>query len=112
MAAMADRRDHRDEAGLTSTQERVRWRRPRMYRVVLLNDDYTPMEFVVWVLRSVFHKPHDEATRLMLEVHTRGKGVCGVFTYDVARTKACQVESLAKKHEHPLCCDVEAVEAG
>ncbi|RMD83960.1 MAG: ATP-dependent Clp protease adapter ClpS, partial [Candidatus Dadabacteria bacterium] len=84
--------------------------RPRMYRVVLLNDDYTPMDFVVWVLRCVFHKPHDEATRLMLEVHTRGRGVCGVYTYDVARTKAKQVETLAAKHEHPLRCDVEAVE--
>ena len=81
-----------------------------MYGVVLLNDDYTPMEFVVWVLRVVFHKEQAEATRLMLDVHTKGKGLCGVFTYDVARSKAVQVEGLAAKHDYPLKCRLEAVE--
>ncbi len=104
--------DWLDESGErdTATEDRVRARKPSMYRVVLLNDDYTPMEFVVWVLRSIFHKPHDEATRLMLDVHTHGKGDCGIFTYDVARTKAAQVQTLARKHDHPLQADLEAVE--
>ena len=82
-----------------------------MYRVVLLNDDYTPMEFVVWVLQVVFHKGQEEATRLMLDVHMKGKGVCGVFTLDVARTKAQQVERLARKHDHPLQTELEVVES-
>lgn len=79
-----------------------------MYAVVLLNDDYTPMEFVVWILQTVFFKDREEATRLMLQVHNDGRGVAGIFTHDVARTKAVQVEQLAKKHEHPLACTVEA----
>lgn len=82
-----------------------------MYRVVMLNDDYTPMEFVVWVLQVVFHKGTEEATRLMLDVHTKGKGACGVYTLDVARTKAQQVERLARRHDHPLQCELEVVEA-
>jgi ATP-dependent Clp protease adaptor protein ClpS len=93
-----------------ATEEKVKPKKPRMYRVVLLNDDYTPMEFVVWVLRVVFHKALDEATRLMLQVHNQGRGVCGVFTYDVARSKATQVEALARKHEHPLQACLEVVE--
>ncbi len=91
------------------TEERRKTKKPEMYRVVLINDDYTPMEFVVWVLQVVFHKSEQESARLMLEVHNSGKGVCGVFTLDVARTKAYQVENLARKHEHPLECRLEAV---
>ena len=108
---MAQRR-WRDERELEQvlTQERVKPKKPLMYRVVLLNDDYTPMEFVVWVLRVVFHKPLDEATRLMLQVHNHGRGVCGVFTFDVARSKAAQVDTLALKHEHPLQTRLEVVE--
>ncbi len=90
------------------TKERTKLARPPMYRVVILNDDYTPMEFVVWVLTVVFYKPQAEATRLMLDVHNKGRGVCGVFTHDVARTKALAVETLAKKHEHPLKAVLEA----
>jgi len=101
-----------DEAGegQIATEDRVRPKKPQMYGVLLLNDDYTPMEFVVWVLRVVFHKEQDEATRLMLDVHNKGKGLCGVFTYDVARSKASQVEALAAKHDHPLKCQLEAIE--
>ncbi len=102
-----DRRTGRDQL---VTEERVRPKKPRMYGVLLLNDDYTPMEFVVWVLRVVFNKEQSEATRLMLDVHTTGKGLCGVFTHDVARSKAAQVETLAAKHEYPLKCRLEAVE--
>ena len=92
-------------------EKRIKAKRPPMYRVVLLNDDYTPMEFVVWVLQVVFHKGQEESTRLMLDVHKTGKGICGVFTYDVARSKAYQVEKLAQEHEHPLQCQLEAVES-
>ena len=107
--AERERRRDRDE-GRILVEERVKPKKPRMYGVVLLNDDYTPMEFVVWVLRVVFHKGQAEATRLMLDVHNKGKGLCGVFTYDVARTKAQQVENLAAKQDYPLKCELEAVE--
>lgn len=91
------------------TEKKVRTKRPSMYRVVLLNDDYTPMEFVVWVLETIFYKPTAEATRLMLDVHQKGKGICGVFTHDVARTKRVQVKAVAEKHQHPLECEIEKV---
>ncbi len=93
------------------TRERPKLKKPDMYTVVLLNDDYTPMEFVVWVLQVVFHQPDAEATRLMLQVHKTGRGACGVFTHDVARSKAIQVEALAKRHEHPLQARLEVVGA-
>jgi ATP-dependent Clp protease adaptor protein ClpS len=78
-----------------------------MYAVVLLNDDYTPMEFVVWILQAIFHKTTPEATDLMLKIHNHGRGVCGIYTHDVARSKAAQVETVAKRHEHPLACIIE-----
>jgi ATP-dependent Clp protease adaptor protein ClpS len=105
------KRQRRPEHGPLLAEERARPKKPPLYRVVMLNDDYTPMEFVVWVLQSVFHKGAEEATRLMLDVHTKGKGVCGVYTLDVARTKAQQVESVARRHDHPLQCQLEVVES-
>jgi ATP-dependent Clp protease adaptor protein ClpS len=102
--------DRRSE-GQIVVQERSRVKRPPMYAVVLLNDDFTPMEFVVWILQTLFFKARDEATRVMLEVHHNGKGIAGVYTHDVARTKAVQVEQIAKKHEHPLACLIEACES-
>ncbi len=99
------------DLGEVTTEVRPRLRRPPMYQVLLLNDDYTPMEFVVWILQVVFHKDASEATRLMLDVHNKGKGLCGVFTHDVARTKAVQVEALAKREEHPLKCEIQACAA-
>ena len=78
-----------------------------MYNVLLLNDDYTPMEFVVLVLESVFNKKEEEATQIMLHVHKNGIGVCGTFTYEVAEAKCKTVMDLAKKHEHPLQCTME-----
>merc|ERR1711998_121293 len=79
-------------------------KKPSMYNVLLLNDDYTPMEFVVLVLESVFNKKQEEATQIMLHVHKNGVGVCGTLTYEVAEAKCKAVMDLAKKHEHPLQC--------
>ena len=82
-------------------------RKPSMYKVIMLNDDYTPMEFVVLVLERFFNKNHEDATRIMLHVHQKGVGVCGVFTYEVAETKVQQVMDLARQHQHPLQCTLE-----
>ena len=92
-------------AVVTKTKPRVK--RPNMYRVLLLNDDYTPMEFVVHVLERFFQKNREEATRIMMHVHRRGVGVCGVFTYEIAETKVTQVMDFARKHQHPLQCVME-----
>src|ERR1700745_2535958 len=80
---------------------------PSLYRVLILNDDYTPMEFVVLVLERFFNKDHETATRIMLHVHHHGIGECGVYTYEVAETKVTQVMDFARKHQHPLQCVME-----
>ena len=80
---------------------------PPMFQVILLNDDFTPMEFVVDVLEHIFGLDRTTATRVMLEVHTRGKGVCGVYTYEIAETKVAQVTTYARQHQHPLLCTME-----
>lgn len=89
------------------TRTKTQTKKPSMYRVLLLNDDYTPMEFVVHVLERFFQKNRDEATRIMLHVHRRGVGVCGVFTYELAETKVTQVMDLARQNQHPLQCTIE-----
>ena len=81
--------------------------RPPLYRVVLLNDDFTPMEFVVDVLESIFGMQRTRATQVMLEVHTKGKGICGVFNFEIAETKVAQVMGVAKQQQHPLLCTME-----
>jgi len=81
--------------------------KPPLYQVVLLNDDYTPMEFVVDVLERIFGLDRTRATRIMLEVHTRGKGICGVFTFEIAETKVAQVMTYSRQHQHPLLCTME-----
>jgi len=86
---------------------RPKTRKPAMYKVLMLNDDYTPMEFVVHVLERFFQKNREEATQIMLHVHRRGVGVCGVFTYEVAETKVTQVMDLARQNQHPLQCTIE-----
>ena len=86
---------------------RPKVKKPSMYKVLMLNDDYTPMEFVVHVLEKFFSKTTEEATRIMLHVHQRGVGVCGVFTFEVAETKVNQVMDLARKNQHPLQCTLE-----
>lgn len=82
-------------------------KKPSLYKVLMLNDDYTPMEFVVHVLQRFFGKSHDEATQIMLHVHQRGVGICGVYTYEIAETKVTQVMDYARKHQHPLQCTLE-----
>ena len=103
---MADQNASRfDSDVVEKTDERVK--EPEMYKVVLHNDHYTTMEFVVEVLRTVFRKETPEATRIMLDVHNKGRGVVGVYTYDVATTRATRVHRLAKEREYPLRCTVE-----
>lgn len=95
-----------DRTGLV-TKTRPKTKKPSLYKVLLLNDDYTPMEFVIHVLEKFFHKNRDEATRIMWHVHQKGVGVCGVFTYEVAETKVAQVMDLARQNQHPLQCRME-----
>ena len=82
-------------------------KRPALYRVILINDDYTPMEFVVHVLEAIFGHNRENATRIMLNVHKSGKGVCGIFSRDIAETKVTQVNSYSRENKHPLLCDME-----
>jgi ATP-dependent Clp protease adaptor protein ClpS len=97
----------RRDNGVTVEEAPPETAQPPLYQVVLLNDDYTPMEFVVEVLERFFAMDRQTATRVMLEVHTRGKGVCGVFTYEIAETKVSQVTSYSREHQHPLLCTLE-----
>ena len=89
------------------TKTKPQTKRPNLYRVLILNDDYTPMEFVVHVLERFFNKDHEAATRIMLHVHHHGIGECGIYTYEVAETKVTQVMDFARKHQHPLQCVME-----
>jgi len=92
---------------LAVDEARPKLKQPSLYRVVLLNDDFTPMEFVVDILETVFGMERTRATQVMLEVHTKGKGVCGVFNFEIAETKVAQVMGIAKQHQHPLLCTME-----
>jgi ATP-dependent Clp protease adaptor protein ClpS len=98
------------EGGLALQESKPALKRPPLFKVVLMNDDYTPMEFVVEVLEVYFRMNREQATHVMLTVHTQGKGVCGVFTRDIAETKAAQVNQYARENEHPLLCEIEASE--
>lgn len=103
-----DKPDRIDESGdAVAAKPRPKTRKPTMYKVLMLNDDYTPMEFVVHVLERFFYKSRDQATQIMLNVHRRGVGVCGVYTYEVAETKVTQVMDLARQNQHPLQCTIE-----
>jgi ATP-dependent Clp protease adaptor protein ClpS len=93
--------------GVAVQEAKPKVRRPPLYKVILLNDDFTPMDFVVEVLQSFFRMDRNKATQVMLNVHTQGKGVCGVFTYEIAETKVAQVNDYSKKHQHPLLCTLE-----
>jgi ATP-dependent Clp protease adaptor protein ClpS len=106
-----DDRRRRGEPGSPGTsvisKTKPQTKRPSLYRVLILNDDYTPMEFVVHVLEQFFNKDHEAATQIMLHVHHHGIGECGVYTYEVAETKVTQVMDFARKHQHPLQCVME-----
>lgn len=106
---MQDKDGRRDDETGVLTKPRARTQRPPLYKVLLLNDDYTPMEFVVHVLQDVFSMDRQKATRVMLEVHTKGKGVCGVYTFEIAETKVAQVTAQARQQQHPLLCTMEEV---
>ena len=104
---MSDPFPARHDGGVAVEEARPKVKQPPLYQVVLLNDDYTPMEFVVDVLEKFFSLNRPAATRIMLEVHTKGKGVCGVFTFEIAETKVAQVTGHARGHQHPLMCTLE-----
>ncbi|NCF62276.1 MAG: ATP-dependent Clp protease adapter ClpS [Gammaproteobacteria bacterium] len=101
-----DLESHKDQ-GLALEEARPELKLPPMYRVILINDDYTPMDFVIEILQTFFTMSHDRATQVMLHVHTRGKGVCGVFTYEIAETKVALVNEYSRQSEHPLMCTLE-----
>jgi ATP-dependent Clp protease adaptor protein ClpS len=98
--------DGDSETGVV-TRTKPKTKKPSMYKVIMLNDDFTPMEFVILVLERFFRKSQEESTQIMLHVHQKGVGVCGVFTYEVAETKVQQVMDLARQHQHPLQCTLE-----
>ena len=111
-----DQNDHEDDDGpgqgpghgvdvVTKTAPKTK--RPSLYKVLLLNDDYTPQEFVVWLLQAVFKRDAEESLRIMMHVHQNGVGVCGVYTYEVAETKVAQVMELSRRNQHPLQCTME-----
>jgi len=108
---MSDRREPLDDDAGVITERRTRTQRklqkPKMYKVLLHNDDYTTMEFVVFVLQGIFHRSEADALQIMLHVHKNGIGVAGVYSYEVAETRISQVETLARQHEYPLRCSME-----
>jgi len=104
---MSEEEQGQSGSGLLVEEAKPRLKRPPLFQVVLLNDDFTPMEFVVDVLERIFNLDRVTATRVMLEVHTRGKGVCGVFTQEIAETKVAQVMTYARQQQHPLLCTME-----
>ncbi|MBM4196220.1 MAG: ATP-dependent Clp protease adapter ClpS [Gammaproteobacteria bacterium] len=100
-------RPEEEGRGLALEEAKPKLKKPPLFKVLLINDDYTPMEFVVEVLELIFAMDRQKATRVMLEVHTKGKGVCGVFTWEIAETKVAQVTTFAQQHQHPLLCTLE-----
>lgn len=106
---MSHKFDEQHEHGLAVDESRPEVKRPRLFKVVLMNDDYTPMEFVVDVLMTYFSLDKEKATHIMLQVHYRGKGVCGVFTREIAETKVQLVNDHSRENQHPLLCSMEEV---
>ncbi|MEJ2061128.1 MAG: ATP-dependent Clp protease adapter ClpS [Gammaproteobacteria bacterium] len=105
---MSKERTNTQDPGLAVEEAPPKLKRPPLYKVVLLNDDYTPMEFVVLVLEKFFGMNREKATHIMLTVHTQGKGVCGIFTREIAETKVAQVNDFSRENQHPLLCSMEA----
>ena len=105
---MSDRQQVERPSGAVVERAKPKLEQPKLYKVLLINDDYTPMEFVVEVLEIFFRMSREQATHVMLTVHTKGKGVCGVYTRDIAETKMTQVNQYSRENQHPLLCEVEA----
>ncbi len=106
---MVDDNKFENNNSLIKTQTKEKLKKPSLYKVLILNDDYTPMEFVVYLLKSFFNKSNEEATKIMLHVHQNGIGVCGIFSYEIAETKVIQVLDTSRKNNHPLQCTMEKV---
>jgi ATP-dependent Clp protease adaptor protein ClpS len=104
---MSEKIENSRDDGLALQEAKPKLKRPPLYKVVLVNDDYTPMDFVVHILEIIFSKDRETATRIMLEVHTKGKGICGIYTYEIAETKVSQVNSYSLENQHPLLCSLE-----
>lgn len=100
---------HITSDGLALQEAKPKLKRPPLYKVILLNDDYTPMDFVIHVLQKFFAMDHEKATQIMLHVHTRGMGVCGIFNRDIAETKVAMVNQFSREHQHPLKCTMEKI---
>ena len=100
--------DNNSDDGVAVQEAKPKLKKPRMYKVIILNDDYTPMDFVVHILQAFFNLSHEKAQNIMLNVHTKGKGVCGVYTRDIAETKVEQVNDYSRQNQHPLLCTMEA----
>jgi len=105
---LQDKPDDNIDDGVAVAEAKPKIKKPKMYKVLILNDDYTPMDFVVHILQAFFNLTHDKAQNIMLNVHTKGKGVCGVYTRDVAETKVDQVNDYSRQNQHPLLCTMEA----
>ena len=106
-----DQEDQEDQGtSVVVATVKPKLKKPPLYRVIIFNDDYTPMEFVVYVLQTFFGIDRDKATQIMLAIHTHGKGVCGIFTKEVAETKSAQVNNFARENEHPLISEIEPVD--
>ena len=106
-----DQEDQEDQGtSVAVATVKPKLKKPSLYRVIIFNDDYTPMEFVVYVLQTFFGIDRDKATQIMLAIHTHGKGVCGIFTKEVAETKSAQVNNFARENEHPLISEIEPVD--
>jgi ATP-dependent Clp protease adaptor protein ClpS len=107
-ASQEDESHHPDAIGTALAEKAVpQLSKPRLYRVVMLNDDYTPMEFVVHILEAFFSMNREQATRVMLKVHTEGRAICGIYTRDIAESKAEEINQYARENEHPLLCQIE-----
>ena len=104
---MSDDTDNQYDEGLALKEAKPKLKRPPLFKVVLMNDDYTPMEFVVHILEDFFLRDRETATRIMLEVHTRGKGICGIYTHEIAESKVSQVNIYSRENQHPLLCTME-----
>ena len=104
---MSDKTDNHFEDDLAVQEAKPKLKRPPLYKVILINDDYTPMDFVVHVLESFFSIDRENATRIMLDVHNHGKGVCGIFTHEIAETKVTLVNEYSRENQHPLLCTLE-----